>query len=60
MTKEYESNYDKVTEEWRNRFLAMDQENLIERFQLEHDADWIYLRYLDFAYIGRDSVCGQG
>lgn len=47
MTKEYESNYEKVTEDWRNRFLAMDQEDLIERFQLEHDADWLYLRYLD-------------
>ena len=46
MTKEYESNYEKVTEDWRNRFLAMDQEDLIERFQLEHDADWLYLRYL--------------
>lgn len=44
--KEYESNYDKVVEEWRGRFLTMDQEKLIERFQLEHDADWLYLTYL--------------
>ena len=28
MTKEYESNYEKVTEDWRNRFLAMDQEEI--------------------------------
>lgn len=44
--KEYESNYEKVTQDWRKRFLDMDQEKLIERFALEHDAQWLYLGYL--------------
>ena len=34
MTMEYKSNYEKVTEDWKKRFLDMDQERLIERFQL--------------------------
>ena len=37
MTMEYKSNYEKVTEDWKKRFLDMDQERLIERFQLNHD-----------------------
>jgi len=43
---EYKSNYEKVTEDWKKRFLDMDQERLIERFQLNHDGQWLYLRYL--------------
>ena len=46
MTMEYKSNYEKVTEDWKKRFLDMDQERLIERFQLNHDGQWLYLRYL--------------
>ena len=38
MTMEYKSNYEKVTEDWKKRFLDMDQERLIERFQLNHDS----------------------
>lgn len=44
--EEYKSNYEKVTEDWKKRFLDMDQERLIERFQLNHDGQWLYLRYL--------------
>ena len=29
MTMEYKSNYEKVTEDWKKRFLDMDQERLI-------------------------------
>ena len=46
MTMEYKSNYEKVTEDWKKRFLDMNQERLIERFQLNHDGQWLYLRYL--------------
>lgn len=64
MTMEYKSNYEKVTEDWKKRFLDMDQERLIERFQLNHDGQWLYLRYLGqqpeaIAYIRKGSVCRQ-
>ena len=29
MTMEYKSNYEKVTEDWKKRFLDMDQERLL-------------------------------
>lgn len=43
--KSYESNYDKVRENWRQKFLAMDQEALIKRFGLGQDGDALYLEY---------------
>lgn len=45
MNKMHESNYDKVRESWRQKFLRMDQEALIKRFGLEYDADALYLVY---------------
>lgn len=42
-----QSNYDKVIEEWRLRFLKMDQEALIEKFQLESDEMAVYLTYFN-------------
>lgn len=40
-----ESNYEKVIEQWRQRFLLMDQEELCERFCLQSDAEWMYTVY---------------
>lgn len=40
-----ESNYDKVREAWRLKFLTMDHEALIERFHLDADSDFMYLTY---------------
>jgi len=45
MTKPYESNYDKICETWRQKFLSMDQNALIRRFGLESDEDALYLEY---------------
>ena len=39
------SNYDKVIETWRKKFLEMDQEALIRKFQLEADEEALYLPY---------------
>lgn len=41
----YESNYDKVRETWRQKFLTMDHENLIRRFHLASDDSSLYLTY---------------
>ena len=43
--KPYESNYDKVRENWRQKFLAMAKEALTKRFGLEWDDDALYLEY---------------
>lgn len=40
-----ESNYDKVKEQWRQRFLLMDQEALIRKFHLQADEEALYLTY---------------
>lgn len=40
-----ESNYDKVRETWRLKFLEMDQESLIRKFHLEADENALYIRY---------------
>lgn len=45
MEKEILSNYNKVIENWRLKFLEMDQENLIRKFNLEADEDGIYVTY---------------
>lgn len=44
------SNYDKVRETWRQKFLTMDQEALIRRFQLEADASYLYLTYFSHSF----------
>lgn len=46
-----ESNYNKVVEEWRLRFLEMDHEAIIKKFSLETDEDAMYLTY--FSHIMR-------
>ena len=39
------SNYDQVIENWRQKFLEMDQEELIRKFQLEADEEFLYVVY---------------
>ena len=39
------SNYDQVIENWRLKFLEMDQEELIRKFQLEADEEFLYIIY---------------
>lgn len=43
--REKASNYDKVIESWRKRFLSMDAEKLIQRFHLKADEEALYLTY---------------
>lgn len=43
--KRRESNYDRLREEWRKKFLEMDQAELVRKFQMECDAEAIYLEY---------------
>ncbi len=45
MNQTIESNYDKVRENWRQKFLSMDQEALIRRFRLTADENALYLTY---------------
>lgn len=45
MENEKLSNYDKVTETWRCKFLDMDQELLIKKFGLEADKEALYITY---------------
>ena len=45
MEKAATSNYDKVLETWRQKFLAMDQNILIRRFCLEADENALYITY---------------
>ena len=40
-----QSNYDQVIENWRLKFLEMDQEELIRKFQLEADEEFLYIIY---------------
>ena len=39
------SNYELVIENWRQKFLKMDQEKLIKKFQLEADEAFLYIVY---------------
>ncbi len=39
------SNYEKLIETWRQKFLQMDQEKLIKKFTLEADEDNLYIVY---------------
>ena len=40
-----ESNYEKVKENWRQKFLEMDQEMLIRKFSLKADEENLYIVY---------------
>ena len=41
MPENRQSNYDQVIENWRLKFLEMDQEELIRKFQLEADEEFL-------------------
>lgn len=43
-------NYELTCEKWRNIFLEMDQEELISRFELEHDEQAMYITYYNESY----------
>ena len=45
MPETRQSNYDQVIENWRLKFLEMDQEELIRKFQLEADEEFLYIIY---------------
>ena len=45
MPENRQSNYDQVIEIWRLKFLEMDQEELIRKFQLEADEEFLYIIY---------------
>lgn len=45
MDRDFESNYDKVRENWRKKFLDMNQEALIGKFHLENDENALYVDY---------------
>lgn len=45
MLENRQSNYDQVIENWRLKFLEMDQEELIRKFQLEADEEFLYIIY---------------
>ena len=58
------SNYDKVIETWRKKFLEMDQEALIRKFQLEADEEALYLTYISHKMrldrkTGKVTMCEQ-
>lgn len=58
------SNYDKVIETWRKKFLEMDQEALIRKFQLEADEKALYLTYFSHKMrldrkTGKVTMCEQ-
>ena len=43
--KAEKSNYEQVIENWREKFLEMDQETLIRKFDLEADEEALYITY---------------
>lgn len=45
MKEKDKSNYEQVRETWRLKFLEMDQEVLIRKFNLEADEDALYILY---------------
>lgn len=49
------SNYDQVIENWRLKFLEMDQEKLTRKFHLEADEEALYIVYFpgSFGSTGR-------
>ena len=49
-------NYEQMRDQMRPRFLTFDQEEMIRKFDLVHDADYLYLRFCGRPYrIGRTS-----
>ena len=44
MPENRQSNYDQVIENWRLKFLEMDQEELIRKFQLEADEEFLLFK----------------
>lgn len=64
MDKENRSNYEKVIETWRQKFLQMNHEALIRKFQLEADKEALYLTYFNHKMRldrenGKITMCGQ-
>lgn len=58
------SNYDKVIETWRKKFLEMDHEALIRKFHLEADEEALYITYFSHKMridrkIGKITMCEQ-
>ena len=45
MLENRQSNYDQIIENWRLKFLEMDQEELIRKFQLVADEEFLYIIY---------------
>ena len=45
MPENRQSNYDQVIENWRLKFLEMDQEKLTRKFHLEADEEALYIVY---------------
>ena len=43
--KAEKSNYEQVIENWRKKFLEMDQEALIRKFDLEAEEEALYITY---------------
>lgn len=51
---ERKSNYDVTRDRVESEFLHYDQDGMIEKFRLDHDADYLYIRFLARDYrIGR-------
>ncbi len=46
MPENRQSNYDQVIENWRLKFLEMDREELIRKFQLEADEEFLLYHLL--------------
>ena len=62
--EKHPSNYEQVIETWRLKFLEMDQEVLIRKFQLEADEEALYLTYFSHKMrldrkTGKVTMCEQ-
>ena len=44
------SNYEKMKREMQGHFLDFDQETMIRRFGLEHDAEYLYITFVKRPY----------
>lgn len=44
------SNYEKMKNSVNDSFLQYDQENMIRKFSLQHDADYLYITFIDRTY----------
>ena len=45
-----ESNYDKTKRKMQKSFLEYDQDSMIERWRLDYDKDWIYIKFIGCIY----------